>query len=690
MAKKTWWMLIAVLVVGSVVFGACGPAPTPEVVEKEVVVTQVVEVEKTVVVEGETQTETVVETVEVVVTATPEPEEEVSYTAKDPDTFYDIVGAGDTDTLDPAWNYESAGDAVILNVYEQLVTYDGADATSFVPGLAESWEISDDGSTYVFNIRDGVKFHDGADLTPEDVAYTFQRGVLQGGTWSPQWLFTEAFFGTGTYDIAELIDPAMSDDKEALQGADADKLMEVCEQVTNDVITYDDAAGTVTFQLSQAWAPFLATLAQSWGSVLDKDWAIANGAWDGECATWQDYYGVTSEDAPLRDVMNGTGPYMFDHWTPGEETVLVRNPNYWRDEQGVPAFEGGPTGASVERVVKKLVGEWGTRYAMLQAGDADFVYVPRQNVAQVDPMVGELCEWDVAAAEFSCAPTETPDGMLRLFKGHPSTVRTDAMFVFDVSAEGGNPYIGSGQLDGNGIPPNFFSDVHVRRAFNYCFDWDIFIQDALEGEAVQNVGYLIPGMLGYEVDGPKYSFDLEKCQEEIEMAWDGQVAENGFRMQIGYNTGNVTRQTIAQILQTSFSDIDPKYNVEIIGLPWPSFLAAIRASRLPVYVSGWAEDIHDPHNWAQPFLVGTYAHRQNLPEDMVAEFGELVNAGVAAGTPEERADVYHQLTQLDYDNAIAIRLAVATGRHYEPRWVGGYYYNPIYGADSRYFTLSKE
>ena len=31
--------------------------------------------------------------------------------------------------------------------------------------------------------------------------------------------------------------------------------------------------------------------------------------------------------------------------------------------------------------------------------------------------------------------------------------------------------IGSCKLDGNGIPPDFFSDVHVRKAFNYCFDF---------------------------------------------------------------------------------------------------------------------------------------------------------------------------------------------------------------------------
>jgi peptide/nickel transport system substrate-binding protein len=593
---------------------------------------------------------------------------------------------GDNDTFDPAWNYESAGDAIILNVYDQLVTYNGPDATSFVPSLATEWDVQDGGQTYVFTIREGVKFHNGNDLTPEDVEYTFERGLLQGGTWSPQWLYTEALFGTGVYDVAELVDPegTLDDDPEALQAADADALMAACQQVTGAI---EVDGNTVVFSLSQPWSPFLATVAQSWGSIIDMEWAMEQGAWDGDCATWQNYYGITSDSTPLREVMNGTGPYMLDHWTPGEETVLAINEDYWRTE---PVFEGGPTGPTIERVVVKGVDEWGTRYAMLQAGDADIADVPRENVAQVDPLLSKLCEWDADAGTFACEDTESPDQPLQLFKGHPLVERTDAFFVFDINVEGGNSFVGSGEMDGNGIPPDFFSDIHMRRAFNYCFDWDAFISDALVGEGVQNVGPLIPGMTGYDPDGPHYSYDTDMCIQELQEAWDGEVWEKGFRFQIAYNTGNVTRQTVAQILQANFYDIDPKFQIEVIGLPWPSFLEAIRGSRIPIFVSGWIEDIHDPHNWAQPFLVGTYASRQVMPEDMHDEFKELVSAGVAAGTPEERAEIYKQITQKDYDDVPAIRLAVATGRHYEQRWVEGYYFNPIYTFESNWMRFSKK
>ncbi|MFN2109648.1 MAG: hypothetical protein ACK2UI_08310, partial [Anaerolineae bacterium] len=143
MFKRLLWSTAGLLIVASMVLTACA-TPTPEVI------TVVETVEK--VVEKEGETVTVVETVEKIVTATPEPpepEQAVEFVSPDAETLYYIAFSEGIDTLDPAWNYESEGDAAILNVYEQLVTYDGADATSFVPALAESWTISDDGTQYV-------------------------------------------------------------------------------------------------------------------------------------------------------------------------------------------------------------------------------------------------------------------------------------------------------------------------------------------------------------------------------------------------------------------------------------------------------------------------------------------------------------------------------------------------------------
>lgn len=759
--------VVSILILASMVLGACAPATPQEVI-------------KTVVVEKEGQ--------QVVVTATPPPPPE--FKSKDPSTFVQVV-FGEPETLDPALDYETAGGEIIQNVYETLITYNKDKPSEFVPQLATEWSISDDGLTYTFKIRQGVKFHNGNDMTPSDVAYTFVRGILQGGTASPQWLLTEPFFGVGVDDIAAVVaqeitakvdakraelvagadlaalnadavkalltelaayyteqsgfavdaatvdaaavdtlvadiaalgtddekkakldeglndlfsgldgaDPtALYDDAEAMQKVNTEILVAVAEMVKSKIVA-DDANWTVTMKLAQPWGPFIPTIAQFWGSVMDQDWVIENGGWDGDSATWAKFYAVTSENDPFTSITNGTGPYMLESWTKGQELVLVANPNYWRTE---PAWEGGPTGApAIQRIVIKKVDEWGTRFAMLQTGDADFASVNRQDASQVDPYVGEKCVYNNETQEFDACEVVDPAQPLRLWIGAPSVSRTDVFLNFNiVNPEGGNPLIGSGQLDGNGIPPDFFSDVHIRKAFNYCFDWDTFIQDALVGEAVQSIGIPLPGMPGYDPNGPKYSFDLDKCAEEFQLADldkdgvpagqdDNDVWSVGFRFQAAFNIGNTTRQTVAEILAANLAEVNDKFAVEIVGLPWPTFLRNQRARTLPLFISGWIEDIHDPHNWYQPYILGTYGRRQGLPDDLRAQFEELINAGVAEADPAKRDVIYKELNQKIFDAAPQIILAIATIRHYEQRWVQGWYYNPI-SPGTYFYALSKK
>jgi len=298
-----------------------------------------------------------------------------------------------------------------------------------------------------------------------------------------------------------------------------------------------------------------------------------------------------------------------------------------------------------------------------------------ENRPQADEFVGEVCDFRT----FECTPTDNPDGPLRKWGGLPNPSRTDVFMTFNVTTDenGNNSYIGSGKLDGNGIPADFFSDIHVRKAMNYCFDYDTYIADALNGEGARNNGPIILDMLGYNPNGEMYQYDPEQCAAELAQAWDGVLPEIGFRFQIAFNTGNTTRQTIGAILQSELASINPKCQVEIVGLPWPTMLAAFRASQLPMVASGWVEDIHDPHNWVQPFTVGTYAGRQAMPADLKAQFQALEDAGVSSSDPAVREQIYFELQQLHHDQAPQITLAQATGVRYEQRWVQNWYYNPV-------------
>lgn len=611
-------------------------------------------------------------------------------------TTYTTATFGDPETFDPALDYETAGATVIMNTYNSLIFFNKTDPNSFVPELAtevpsvENGGIAADGKSYTFKIRQGVKFHNGDEMTVDDVAYSFQRGLLQGGSASPQWMLAEPILGVD--DIAELIDPNLVDNQADLAKADAAKLKETCQKVV-DAIVADASAGTVTFKLQQSWAPFLATLAQTWGSVTDKKWVVENGGWDGDCATWQNFYGKNSEEinkTKLGTGENGTGPYILDHWKSGEEYVLKANETYWRTEA---AWEGGPKGApALKTIIVKNVEEFSTRLAMLQAGDIDSTLAGSSaDWPQMDTLVGEICEEGSA-----CVASDTPNKGTRVYKKLASVSRTDAFMSWAINTEGGNNFIGSGKLDGNGIPDDFFANVHIRKAFAYCFDMDTYIRDVQLGEGVQSFNVMLPGMIGYDDNSPHYSFDADKCKAEFDAAapelkekYGADLNEVGFRFTIAYNTGNTQRQTVAQILQQGVNAINEKFVIEVTGLPWPNFLQNQRAKKLPIFVSGWLEDIHDPHNWVVPYTIGTYGGRQGLPDELKKQFGEIIARAVAETDPTKRAAIYKEFNQLYYDQIPTILLSVQLNRRYEQRWVQGWFSNPILPG-TYFYSMSKK
>jgi peptide/nickel transport system substrate-binding protein len=666
------FLIVGLLAVVSMVFAACQPTAPAETIT----------VIETVVITGEAGTP-IVQTKEVVVTATPQATEAVSFTSKDPTTFVEEV-FGDIVTLDTGYEYDSASYTALANIYDFLVWYKGNEASEFVPMLATSWDISADGVDYTFHIRDGVTFHDGTTLTPTDVAYTFTRNLLQGGTNSPQFLLTEPILGVGSADVTELVDPENPpyDDQATLVTYPADVLQAACETVVQKIVP-DDAAMTVTFHLAQPWGPFIASLPGGWGSIRSKAWTIANGGWDGDCTTWQNYYGFDDSTLNTLGVGNsamGTGPYVLDHWTPGEGYVLTANPNYWMTE---PLFDGAPSGAPVlQTIVVEEVDEFNTRLAKLEAGDADFIILGSQaNNPIMDQLTGEFCTGGTNDPANCTAESDLP---LRRIIDIPNAGRTDVYFAFKVNTEGGNPYIGSGQLDGNGIPPDFFSDAHIRKAFNYCFDFDSYLNDVMQGEGERSLGVMLPGMIGYpDSDQYTYQYDPAKCEEEFKAStWttaDGQsLWDIGFRMTTAYNTGNDARQSISQIIQAGVSAVNPKFVVEVTGLPWPAFLSATQYSQLPIYTVGWGSDYYDTQNWAPIFTNAYYGRKQNMPADLLAQFADINNRAAVADEAT-RVKIYtEEFNPLYFDTAPGMTLFVPFGRRYEPRYIVGGEFNPMY------------
>jgi peptide/nickel transport system substrate-binding protein len=567
-----------------------------------------------------------------------------------------------------------------MNIYEPLIWYDRERIDRFIPVLATvvpSEEngliaVGPDGATYfTFPIRKGIKFQEGGDLTPEDVAYTFQRMLLQDRSGGPVWVLLEPIFGV--YSIEDVVAQAGGD-------------VEACEAVKRAVRVSDDGV-SVVIRTVMPFLPLMQIMASGWGAVLDKEWVIAQGGWPGTCDNWRQWHDPAAEEDELFNAANGTGPYKLERWVPGEFISFVRNESYWRAQPGCENRYGPEmcTGlAAMPKVIINRVPEWSDRYLQLQTGDADLVYVPRQFVTQVDPLVEA--------------------GQVRMFKDLATVVAADGFFNFQV-AEGSDfmPKLG-------GEPkPDFFNDINMRKAWNYSFNWDQYIEEVYLGEAEQRKGPIINGHLGYNPEQPVPSYDPAKAEQFFKAAWGGQAWEQGFEVTCAYNTGNDARKAACEMLEQNIEAINPKFKVNVQDLPWPTYLKALVGSQLAIFFIGWIEDYHDPHNWAFPYLHsdGTFAGFQHFDasgpvsytykyfpgkvgqteefDNLQQLFDELVVAGRNELDPERREKIYFEVQNAAIEFAVDLFLIQPLGRHYEQPWLMGWFYNPAYFGNFFYW-----
>ncbi len=218
------------------------------------------------------------------------------------------------------------------------------------------------------------------------------------------------------------------------------------------------------------------------------------------------------------------------------------------------------------------------------------------------------------------------------------------------------------------------------------------IVDALANEGVQAQGPIPQGMMGYLDEPALFSYDIAKCEEEFKLADvdgdgipagedDDDIWSKGFYMQIAYNTGNDTRRLSSEILKAGIEEVNPKFNIAVVGMPWPVMLNSRRAGKLPVYVGGWVEDYHDPHNWVNPFLYsqGAYGRIVNMDTENAAYFDDLILRGAAETDVPTRTAIYEEIQTQAQERAVDIWMyQVLEGVHFQT-WINDYYYNPAMG-----------
>ena len=538
-----------------------------------------------------------------------------------------VAHKGEMESLDPVYSYDGVTHGMLINVYDTLLKFNGSSLTELVPSLStqvptqENGLISQDGRTYTFPIRKGVKFHNGQELTPEDVRYSLLRFLLSDISGGPSSLLLEPILGVSS----------TRNDKGEI------------------VVDYKDAAGAVRVEgdsvvitLKRPFAPFLYILAR-WGYVVNKEWAVQKGAWDGREETWKQFNNFAKDTSPLFNETNGTGPFQVARWDiAAKRLTLVANENY---------FEGAP---ALKTILMMTVDEASTLRLMLESGDAD--------VAELSPkFISQLKDSDTIALY---------DNLPRL--------RTDPVifFTLDINMQA-NPDVGSGKLDGQGIPADFFADKDVRQAFAYAFDYEAFLKESMEGRAEMAIGPAPAGLVKYDGDFKKYTFDLKKAEEHFKKAWGGQVWEKGFKFTITYNTSGEMRQIASEILKRNVEKLNPKFQIDLRGVTWPAFLEKTARRQMPMWARGWVADYADAHNFYFPFLhsQGRYALSQGYKNPAV---DALIEQAVAETNQAKRNALYKQVHNLMHEDAMQIYTVHPTGLWAMNKKVKGFVDNPVY------------
>lgn len=412
----------------------------------------------------------------------------------------------------------SNGIIVLNNVYETLLKFDPV-TSEFEYVLAESYESSEDGLVWKFKIREGVKFHDGTDLTAEDVKFSVERTMTMGKGASYIW---------GAVDEVNVID-------------DYNVEFKLAYPAPLDLVA------------SSPYASF----------VMSKDAVEANDD------TW--FEGGNAA---------GTGPYMLEDFTMGDEVILTQFTDYWK----------GWEGEHFEKVLFKKVAETSSRRQMIEKGDATITM-------------------------------ELPSEDVDILKDNENVqVFVESTFTNML-----------GFFNTQKAP---FDNVNVRRAISYAFPYDDVVKYAAGGYAEQATGPVPNNHWGHGEDLFQYTHDLDKAKALLEA--EG-IMEGDLDILLTYMSGDEAEKKAADLFKAELSKIG--VNLEIRAMPWESqWEMAMNPNpedRQDIYIMYWWPDISNPYSWLLPLYKTEDSPHYNLSYYSNPEVDNMMEAAYSKSTTDK-------------------------------------------------------
>ncbi|SCY78838.1 ABC transporter substrate-binding protein [Alkaliphilus peptidifermentans] len=289
----------------------------------------------------------------------------------------------------------------------------------------------------------------------------------------------------------------------------------------------------------------------------------------------------------------GTGPYVYKEWVTGDRLVVIKNQNYWR------------SGPQIETLTIKPILENGARIAMLQTGEADFIY----------PMPTE--QVNIVAND---ANIEVIEGM--------STI---ARFTFINTSK------------------DFYSDVRVRQAMNYAIDKEAYTNVVRSGYSTPLSSH-VPASIKYHVPQPLYEYNLEKAKQLMAEAG----YPDGFKTHI-WAPNDTENMRGMEFVSQQLAQIG--IEAEVIPMEEGTLSNSIYSAQTPEestvhmwYVSWSAFDFDGATN--------SLFHSRNIPptapnvsyyRNPVAD--ELIDLGSTEVNSIKRAGIYSELQEIIWEDA---------------------------------------
>ncbi|MBB6014901.1 ABC transporter substrate-binding protein [Deinococcus radiopugnans] len=397
----------------------------------------------------------------------------------------------------------------------------------YEPLLATSFTQSKDGKVTTFTLRKNVKFHDGTGMTCADAEYSLRRTFLVGSETS-----LAAQIRANLLSI-----PGFTPDV---------KKTYTFAKLANTVKC--NAAGQLVLTLDRNVPSLLDSITQTY--IVPMKTLVAGGDWSGTAKDFGAFLGKDVSNSVMAQKPVGTGAYGF----------VARDPSRFV----MKAFDGYWGGApALKNVILQKVDSDTARVLALQKGDADIALIPdRDTLAKLKGVSGVTVYEDL--------PTRDLTSVV-LFN---QNIKDDKLLP-------------AGQLAENNIPANFFSDIHVRKAFAAMFDTKTFVKDGLQGFGLSRNTTLPPNNWADDKTLKPPAYSLKTAEAELKQAFGGKLWTTGFTIPLSTFGGSGLSQVVAGIYKQNIEQLNPKFHATVSTLELSAANASLLGGKLPFGALTW-------------------------------------------------------------------------------------------------------